>query len=145
MLYDFCLNTNKKLFLCQLIYDKRMNLGRIFILTMTVVFLMKPFVPMFFYLANVDYIKEYFCVNKDKPMLHCDGTCFLAKKMAEAKKKEQSDRLPVDQAMVQIDWIQTVKLNFLNPVVQACTRIAYIPVYYHKIYLGNPFRPPQAA
>jgi hypothetical protein len=78
-------------------------------------------------------------------MLHCDGTCFLAKKMAEAKKKQQSDRLPVDHVMVQVDWIQSVEPHFLSPIVQESIKIAYIPVYYHKIYLGNPFRPPQFA
>jgi hypothetical protein len=106
---------------------------------------MKPFVPTLFYLANVDYIKEYFCVNKDKPMLHCDGTCFLAKKIAESKKKEQSNRLPVDNVMVQVDWITGIQHCFLSPIIQKSTKVAYIPVYYHKIYLRNPFRPPQFA
>lgn len=132
-----------KAIFAQIDFQQRMNLGRIFIMTMTMVFLMKPFVPTLFYLANVDYIKEYFCVNKDKPMLHCDGTCFLAKKIAESKKKEQSDRLPVDNAMVQVDWIKEIQHCFLSPIIQKFSKVAYIPVYYHKIYLGNPFRPPQ--
>src|SRR5690606_923264 len=38
---------------------------------------------------NQQYIIEYFCVNKDKPMLHCDGKCYLAKKLKEAEEKEK--------------------------------------------------------
>lgn len=38
---------------------------------------------------NQTYIAEYFCVNKDKPMLHCDGKCYLARKLKEAEEKEK--------------------------------------------------------
>lgn len=38
---------------------------------------------------NQQYIAEYFCVNKDKPMLHCDGKCYLARKLKEAEEKEK--------------------------------------------------------
>ncbi|MDH5826645.1 hypothetical protein [Sphingobacterium faecium] len=122
-----------------------MNFGKIFILTMVMVFLTKPFVPIFFYVANVDYIKEYFCINKDKPMLHCGGTCFLAKKIAEAKKKEQSDRQVVDTTMLQVDWIYSFQLQFNGPIVAQLTETDYISTPYHNIYLANPFRPPKTA
>ncbi|WP_254562095.1 hypothetical protein [Dyadobacter diqingensis] len=35
-----------------------------------------------------DYIIANLCVNRDKPMMHCDGKCYLAKRIAEAKEKE---------------------------------------------------------
>jgi hypothetical protein len=38
---------------------------------------------------NRPYIAEYFCVNKDKPLLHCDGKCYLARKLKEAEEKEK--------------------------------------------------------
>ncbi|MGK6349678.1 hypothetical protein [Parapedobacter sp. DT-150] len=38
---------------------------------------------------NQRYISEYFCVNKDKPMLHCDGHCYLARKLKEAEDNEK--------------------------------------------------------
>ncbi|SFB83700.1 hypothetical protein SAMN05421747_101427 [Parapedobacter composti] len=38
---------------------------------------------------NRDYITAYFCVNRDKPLLHCDGQCFLAKKLQEVEEKEK--------------------------------------------------------
>jgi len=122
-----------------------MKFGRIFMMTMAMVVLMKPFVPIFFYLANVEYITAYFCENKDKPMLHCNGTCYLAKKIAESKKKEQSNR-PVDNtdhSMVQVDWMPNFKLRFFSPTVQQSIIADYTSSAYHKIHLGSPFRPPQ--
>ncbi|WP_460512715.1 hypothetical protein [Cyclobacterium sediminis] len=39
---------------------------------------------------NRAYIIENFCVNKDKPMLHCDGQCFLAEKLKKAQDQKES-------------------------------------------------------
>jgi len=33
------------------------------------------------YGANREYIATNWCVNRDKPMLHCNGQCILAKKL----------------------------------------------------------------
>ncbi len=30
------------------------------------------------------------CVNRDKPMMHCDGKCYLSKKITEQEKKDHS-------------------------------------------------------
>lgn len=38
---------------------------------------------------NRSYIAEYLCENKNNPTLHCDGKCFLAKKLKEADEKEK--------------------------------------------------------
>ncbi|AEL24279.1 hypothetical protein [Cyclobacterium marinum] len=39
---------------------------------------------------NRAYIIENFCVNKDKPMLHCDGQCFLAEKLKKAQDQKEN-------------------------------------------------------
>lgn len=36
-----------------------------------------------YWLANRAYIAATLCENKDKPQLHCDGKCYLKKKIAE--------------------------------------------------------------
>jgi hypothetical protein len=33
--------------------------------------------------ANRDFITEKYCVNKSNPSMHCEGSCFIAKKMQE--------------------------------------------------------------
>ena len=39
---------------------------------------------------NRTYIIENFCVNKDKPMLHCNGQCFLADKLKKAQDQKEN-------------------------------------------------------
>lgn len=40
-----------------------------------------------------DYIAK--CINKDKPMLHCNGQCELMKKIREKEKEESKKNLVV--------------------------------------------------
>lgn len=43
------------------------------------------------YELNKAYIVDTFCVNKDKPMMNCDGKCYLAQQMKEAKEKRDAN------------------------------------------------------
>jgi hypothetical protein len=51
-----------------------------------------------FYL-NRDYIAKNLCVNRDKPMMHCNGKCYLAKKLNDEGKSQspasKTERLDV--------------------------------------------------
>lgn len=42
------------------------------------------------FFLNRSYIAENLCVNKDKPMMHCNGKCYLAKKLKDQEKQNQS-------------------------------------------------------
>ncbi|RFS26739.1 hypothetical protein DVR12_02845 [Chitinophaga silvatica] len=43
-----------------------------------------------FYL-NQDYIAQNLCENRDKPQMHCNGKCHLAKKLNEEDKKDREN------------------------------------------------------
>ena len=47
------------------------------------------------YKMNKEYITSVFCINKAHPELHCDGQCFLAKKLKDldSKNKQVQDIL----------------------------------------------------
>ena len=58
--------------------------------------LMNQWGAVAYYRINRDYIAENLCVNRDKPMLDCNGQCYLAKQLKAAEEKEQksnSERL----------------------------------------------------
>ena len=38
---------------------------------------------------NRSYITENFCINRDKPMMHCNGKCYLTKKLKQQEKQDQ--------------------------------------------------------
>ncbi len=58
--------------------------------------LMNQWGAVAYYRINQEYIAKNLCVNRDKPMMNCNGQCFLAKKLKAAEDKEQksnSERL----------------------------------------------------
>lgn len=56
--------------------------------------MVKPVMPVLEYLYNQDFIAEVLCINKDKPMLNCDGKCYLAKMIKEQQNEKQHQDLP---------------------------------------------------
>lgn len=43
--------------------------------------------------VNQDYIARVLCINKAKPQMHCNGKCYLAKKLKQAEEQEQKQVL----------------------------------------------------
>ncbi|WP_443939112.1 hypothetical protein [Pedobacter sp. MW01-1-1] len=41
------------------------------------------------YKLNKEYITSVFCINKTHPELHCDGQCFLARKLKDLDHKNE--------------------------------------------------------
>ena len=41
---------------------------------------------------NQDLITEKYCENKDKPMMHCNGKCYLAKQLEKLEQQENEER-----------------------------------------------------
>ncbi|WP_343633690.1 hypothetical protein [Fluviicola sp.] len=46
---------------------------------------------VWFYNNQVELAAKY-CVNKKKPMLHCDGKCFLAKQLKKLEQEEKKNQ-----------------------------------------------------
>jgi hypothetical protein len=67
---------------------------QIALLFLSLALLVKSFIVPFIcldYEIRKEFIIKNYCVNKNKPELHCDGKCFLAKKIqAQTDKEEQS-------------------------------------------------------
>lgn len=46
---------------------------------------------VWFYNNQVELAAKY-CVNKKKPMLHCDGKCYLAKQLKQLEQEEKKNQ-----------------------------------------------------
>lgn len=70
------------------------NFRQITLLVLSLSLVVKSFVVPFIcldYELRKDFIIKNYCVNKNRPELHCDGKCFLAKKIkAQTDKEEQA-------------------------------------------------------
>ena len=51
--------------------------------------------------ANQKFIAAELCVNKDKPQLHCNGKCYLMKKLKQAQDKEQKQERQTQKTQIQ--------------------------------------------
>ena len=47
------------------------------------------------FFLNRSFIAKNLCVNREKPMMHCNGKCYLSKKLKEQEKQDQ--QVPVSK------------------------------------------------
>ncbi len=50
-----------------------------------------PWGTIAYYNLNRDYIARVLCENRDRPELHCDGQCYLAKKLKAQQDRQDKD------------------------------------------------------
>lgn len=47
--------------------------------------------------VNQTYISQTECVNRYRPMMHCDGKCVLSEKLKQAEQKHDNKPLPLSE------------------------------------------------
>jgi len=62
---------------------------------------LSPLFVMAGFELNQNYIAAELCVNKDKPQLHCNGKCYLMKKLKQAEEKEQKQERQLQKIQLQ--------------------------------------------
>jgi hypothetical protein len=95
---------------------------------------------------NQATITTRFCVNKSRPMLHCDGKCYFAKQLKKQEERESKSAGPLKERL------EMLPVAFRSLVPLAPARWAIAPVGYAAYPAAavparaaqNLFRPPQA-
>lgn len=89
---------------------------------------------------NKDYIAQNLCINKDKPWLHCNGKCFLMRKIAEAEKKQQNQEKQVQKDLYQqVMLVSVFKFEFLeNKTIKTFTFYADEKVFSTPTSIFHP-------
>lgn len=98
------------------------------------------------YLVNKQEISNTRCENKARPMLHCNGKCYLAKQLKKLEQKQSSpDKKsnPYGHAE-KMDWIASFTVKYAFTIIQAPQKKPQISfsAYCPKIYLSAVFHPP---
>lgn len=93
------------------------------------------------YEINKKEITQKYCINKDKPQMHCCGKCLLKRKLAE---QEEQQKLPVfPDIKADITLYCSEHFDFLKQPEN--TRVVFIstPIILHSLFEGaNIFHPP---
>jgi len=94
------------------------------------------------YELNKDFITEWFCVNKDKPELHCQGKCHL-KKQLQSEENEKDIAVEISE----IIWISFVPEGYASLLVSEQTAVGFASSFSERSdydsHLSGVFHPPQ--
>lgn len=74
-----------------------------------------------YYKVNKEYITRVLCQNRDKPQLHCNGKCYLAKKLKEQQQKQDQ------QTSDRVESIPVLQL-FASPLAFFEFGAAHLPI-----------------
>ncbi len=101
------------------------------------------------YELRKEFIIDNFCVNKDRPELHCDGKCYLATRLAAVQEQEeqQAQRAFMFKLLENITDCHTFFASFPAPEYISDEQVApsfiYVSPFFHKAALSGVFHPPQ--
>ncbi len=105
----------------------------------------KDFVMLAGYKLNQDFIAKTLCVNQDKPEMHCNGKCYLKKKISESKEKDQG-KAPVAQPdeLKQTVYYQPIIKVELPELISTQQKSFFMePAFSGQPFLHEIFQPPR--
>lgn len=70
-----------------------------FLLNMYLLALLQPALPVLEYLINYDYIVSELCENRDKPILTCNGKCYLGDQVTKQLDLQSDTEQPLPPKM----------------------------------------------
>ncbi len=106
---------------------------------------MKNTLLLMYYQVDTTAFINTFCVNKDRPQLHCDGKCKLSQLLKEKERKEANETLVSLQAEYLL-FQPTEKIKLQLPTILVTDQPAPVAVYsnlYQFQFLSRTDRPPQ--
>ncbi|MGB5242101.1 MAG: hypothetical protein WBN16_06805 [Lutimonas sp.] len=65
-----------------------------FFLNLYLLAIIQPAIPILDYLLNYNYIANQLCENREKPVLACNGKCYLEKQISK-QNPEQNSSIPL--------------------------------------------------
>ena len=94
------------------------------------------------YEMNRSYIANKLCENRNRPWLHCNGKCYLMKKIKQAEEKQNAADREAQKNLVQESYCEAIPaLKFYTQLLQV------IPIPNNRIELPDGYnailRPPQ--
>jgi len=105
----------------------------------------QPLYPILEYVINYEYIVEELCENRDKPVLACNGKCYLGKQLTSDEKDSNDDPKPLPPS-VDFDKLLTIReaqsfFAVFNPETLR-NRPSFNSRFTGTDHLNQVFRPP---
>ncbi|UII80410.1 hypothetical protein [Flagellimonas sp. CMM7] len=112
--------------------------------------LAKPLYPIAEYIVNYDYIVNNLCENKDKPVLNCDGKCYLSKLIAKESKESEKNPFGEKQSQTEVQHIFYYKLSsqidFVGDLSQSSKdNFKIVPLLISTPFVSEISEPPEVS
>ena len=107
--------------------------------------LVKPVLPIVDYYVNYNYISKVLCENKNKPVMACNGKCYLQKQIAENNNLDFENNLLLPKINLK-DFPTTTFQSFVytfNELLSNCNRIFTQLHFYQYQYSTSLLKPPK--
>lgn len=121
--------------------------GNLLLILLYLVIIFQPLIPIITYHLNYNFIVKNICVNRDNPLMHCNGKCYLHKELDDVFDGNQKH--PQNLSMRDFKFFEfTEQVNyfsFASPVIIHQKMRAFYHNYYHFDLYSNIFHPPQTA
>ena len=95
---------------------------------------------------NQDFIAEVLCINKDKPMLNCNGKCFLAQKLKKAEEQEKKQTPANKKERLELVYYQnksSVDCTIYSDLFVSKLNTAHVNKFYEFRFIADIFHPPK--
>lgn len=107
---------------------------------------LSPWGTIAYFKLNREYIAKVLCENRKRPELHCDGKCYLAKKLKQQQEKQDKETSQKVQntPVIQLFTPQAFFYDF-----EPAARVFREPVlFFHQLLfysapIGQLLRPPR--
>lgn len=96
------------------------------------------------YQMNKEYITSVFCINKAHPELHCDGQCFLAKKLKDLDSKNKQSQDNLKRVIEAEPEFRVVSINHNIPYFMIKSESGYLEKPIKDLSISI-FHPPKLA
>jgi hypothetical protein len=95
---------------------------------------------------NQATITARFCVNKARPLLHCDGKCYFAKQLKKQEERESKSAGPLKERLEMLaSAFSSWQPQPARVAVRVAPRYVRLAVGTYAAPLGALFRPPLGA
>lgn len=103
--------------------------------------MLRPIAPLVDYVVNYDYISKVLCINKEKPELHCNGKCHVAKELEGESQTLPS--LPVVIKEYPIGFVDILSVSSKKPFIKTSEIIFSRQKEYAYLAYFLVFHPPR--
>ncbi|MCH2192587.1 hypothetical protein [Kordia sp.] len=104
--------------------------------------MLRPVMPLAYYVINQDYIADFLCINKDKPELECNGKCYLAEQLKKASEEKEKNLPAIQMEEYPIGSIDFSFFLSEKPYIKSTTNNIGYCNHYKFAYLSRVFHPP---